>query len=111
MYLRWMVRADDGLDFGLWSFVSPAQLVMPLDTHIARISQHLGWTRCRTPGWKMALEVTRTLSRVAPEDPVKYDFAISRMGILERCPRHRGRAGCDLCRLRREMRVHPMEPQ
>lgn len=103
MYLRWMVRRDDGLDLGLWRFVSPAQLVMPLDTHVARIGRHLGWTRRKTPGWKMALDVTRTLAEVDPADPTKYDFAISRMGILERCPRHRGNVQCDLCDLRRAL--------
>ncbi len=105
MYLRWMVRPDDGLDLGLWKFVSPSQLVMPLDTHVARIGQHLGWTRRRTPGWKMAIDVTRTLARVDPRDPTRYDFAISRMGILERCPRHRGPVQCDLCDLKRTLRV------
>jgi len=105
MYLRWMVRPDDGLDLGLWRFVSASQLVMPLDTHVARIGRHLGWTRRKTPGWKMAVDITRTLARVDPQDPTKYDFAISRMGILERCPRHRARVQCDLCDLRRSLRV------
>lgn len=104
MYLRWMVRSDDGLDLGLWTFASPARLVVPLDTHVARIGRHLGWTRRKSAGWKMALDVTRTLARVDPADPVKYDFAISRMGILERCPRHRGRVPCDLCDLKRALR-------
>jgi uncharacterized protein (TIGR02757 family) len=104
MYLRWMVRPDDGLDFGLWRFVSPAQLVMPLDTHVARIGRHLGWTRRKTADWKMALEVTRSLARADPRDPTKYDFALSRMGILERCPRHRRRVDCDLCNLRQALR-------
>lgn len=107
MYLRWMVRPDDGLDLGLWRFVSPAELVIPLDTHIARIGRHLGWTRRRSPGWKMALDVTRALARLDPEDPVRYDFALSRMGILRRCPRHRGRADCELCQLRRLLRSKP----
>ena len=105
MYLRWMVRRDDGLDLGLWDFVSPAQLVIPLDTHIARIGQHLGWARRKTPDWKMAVEITNSLARLDPDDPTKYDFALSRMGILERCPRHPRKLPCDLCDLRRTLRL------
>jgi uncharacterized protein (TIGR02757 family) len=105
MYLRWMVRRDDGLDLGLWEFVSPSRLVIPLDTHIARIGRHLGWARRKTPDWKMALEITHTLARFDPEDPTKYDFSLSRMGILKRCPRHPRTLQCDLCDLRRALRL------
>jgi len=101
MYLRWMVRPDDGLDLGLWTFASPSQLVVPLDTHVARIGRHLGWTRRKSSDWKTAEDVTRVLALACPEDPTRYDFAISRMGILERCPRHRGAFECDLCDLKR----------
>lgn len=103
MYLRWMVRRDDGLDLGLWGFVRPAQLVIPLDTHMTRIGRHLGWTRRKSPGWKMAVEITRSLAQVNPQDPVRFDFALSRMGILERCPRHPATKPCDLCALRRSL--------
>lgn len=105
MYLRWMVRRDDGLDLGLWDFVSPAQLVIPLDTHIARIGRHLGWARRKTPDWKMAVEITDFLARLDRDDPTKYDFALSRMGILNRCPRHPRTLQCDLCDLRRALRL------
>jgi uncharacterized protein (TIGR02757 family) len=101
LFLRWMVRPDDGLDLGLWNFVPPSGLIMPLDTHIARIGIHLGWTQRKTAGWNMALDITRALARVDPKDPVKYDFALSRMGILEKCPRHSRKDHCDLCDLRR----------
>ncbi len=104
LFLRWMVRPADGVDVGRWDFISPSRLVIPLDTHISRIGQHLGWTSRKTPGWKMAMDITRTLARVNPEDPVKYDFALSRMGILENCPRHPKRDDCDLCNLRRPAR-------
>lgn len=97
LFLRWMVRRDDGVDFGIWSAVSPAKLVIPLDTHVSRIASWLGLTRRRTVDWAMAIEVTRRLRRLEPEDPVKYDFALSRLGIVEGCPNHRGAAGCDLC--------------
>ncbi len=101
LFLRWMVRPNDGLDLGLWNFVSPSSLIMPLDTHIARIGIYLGWTQRKTAGWNMALDITRALGRVDPKDPVKYDFALSRMGILEKCPRHSRKQHCDLCELRR----------
>ena len=70
---------------------------MPIDTHVSRIAAFLGLTRRRTVDWKMALEVTRRLRRLEPDDPVKYDFALSRLGIVEGCPRHRSPARCGLC--------------
>jgi uncharacterized protein (TIGR02757 family) len=99
LFLRWVVRPDDGLDLGLWDFIPPSRLVIPLDTHIRQIGQHLGWTGRKSPGWKMAMDITRALATVDPEDPIKYDFALSRMGILENCPRHPRRHKCDLCEL------------
>lgn len=99
LYLRWMVRGPDGTDLGLWRSVEPRSLVLPLDTHTARISRYLGLTRRRTPSWAMAEEVTRALRSLDPEDPVRYDFAMARLGILNRCS-HRGGihqcAGCFL---------------
>lgn len=100
MYLRWMVRDDDGLDFGLWRSVAANDLVIPLDTHIYRIGHYLGLSGRKTAGFRTAVEITDGLRLADPEDPVKYDFALSRMGILENCPRHRDQ-GCDLCRLKR----------
>jgi uncharacterized protein (TIGR02757 family) len=102
MYLRWMARPDDGVDLGLWGFVRTRDLVMPLDTHIFRIGSHLGWTARKTPGFRAALDVTGSLARFDREDPVKYDFALSRLGILEGCPRHlraRDSELCELCNL------------
>jgi uncharacterized protein (TIGR02757 family) len=99
MYLRWMARPDDGVDLGLWRFVPTRDLVIPLDTHIFRIGRHLGWTARKTPGFRTALDVTRCLARFDPEDPVKYDFALSRLGILEGCPRHLRARDCELCAL------------
>jgi uncharacterized protein (TIGR02757 family) len=99
MYLRWMARPDDGVDLGLWSFVPTRDLVIPLDTHIFRIGTHLGWTTRKTPGFPTALEITGSLKRFDPEDPVKYDFALTRLGILEGCPRHLRASECELCAL------------
>jgi uncharacterized protein (TIGR02757 family) len=99
LFLRWMVRPDDGLDLGLWAPVRPDQLVIPLDTHEARISRYLGLSDRRTVDWKMAVEVTEGLRRLDPSDPVRYDFALSRLGILDECPRRRDPVKCRRCPL------------
>ena len=82
LFLRWMVRPDDGVDCGVWTRVSPARLVLPLDTHLQRVVRSLGWTRRRTASWRMALETTARLRDLDPSDPVRFDFALSRLGIL-----------------------------
>ncbi|MFQ5737292.1 MAG: TIGR02757 family protein [Thermodesulfobacteriota bacterium] len=101
LYLRWMVRRGDGLDFGIWEGVDPARLVIPLDTHIARISRYIGLTRRSTPDWKMAEEITDALREFDPGDPVKYDFSLCRLGILDRCPRKADPARCESCLLKK----------
>jgi len=99
LFLRWMVRPDDGIDLGLWAPVRPDQLVIPLDTHVSRLSRYLGLTRRRTADWKMAVEVTEGLRALDPADPVRYDFALSRLGILEACPRRVDPVKCAACSL------------
>lgn len=99
LFLRWMVRADDGIDLGLWTPVRPDQLVIPLDTHVSRLSRYLGLSRRRTADWKMASEVTASLRRLDPQDPVRYDFALSRLGILDACPRRVDPVKCAACAL------------
>ncbi|MFH2010657.1 MAG: TIGR02757 family protein [bacterium] len=98
MFLRWMVREDE-LDLGLWSSARPAQLIVPLDRHIARMARHLGLTARRTPGRAMALEITAALRALDAEDPIKYDFALCRLGILGECPAHRDPTRCQVCML------------
>lgn len=88
LFLRWMVRPDDGLDLGLWPEVSPAKLIIPLDTHVARVARALGLTRLKTPGWRMAKAITEALKAFAPDDPVRYDYALCRSGILEGAGKH-----------------------
>jgi uncharacterized protein (TIGR02757 family) len=83
LYLRWMVRRD-GVDLGVWKGVDPARLVIPLDAHIYTIARRVGLTRYRSPGWPMALDITRRLRRLDPRDPIKYDFAFHRMGLWKR---------------------------
>ena len=80
LFLRWMVRCDE-VDPGGWDGVSPAKLVVPLDTHMHRISLALGLTRRRSADLATALEITRAFRELSPEDPVKYDFALTRLGI------------------------------
>jgi uncharacterized protein (TIGR02757 family) len=98
LFLRWMVRPADGVDFGLWRGVRPAQLLMPLDTHVWRIARALGLTARRTADWRAAVEITDALRRIDPQDPVRFDFAIARLGIVGRCRRATADpAGCRSC--------------
>jgi uncharacterized protein (TIGR02757 family) len=84
LFLRWMVRRDS-LDLGVWSRISPAQLVVPLDTHVIRVGRCLRLTRYSTPDWRMAAEITRSLRTADPLDPVKYDFALCHLGMMNAC--------------------------
>lgn len=97
LFLRWMVRDGDGLDLGLWTEVSRRQLVLPLDTHLVRLTRALGLTDRRSPGWAMAVEATRSLALLDPDDPVKYDFSLSRLGILDLCLHGRDALDCRTC--------------
>jgi len=97
LYLRWMVRPEDGIDCGVWTRVSPRQLVIPLDTHIARISSYIGLTAIRNPGWRMALDITTSLRRLHSDDPLRYDFALCHLGIAGNCPRKRNLDKCAQC--------------
>lgn len=74
LFLRWMVRPDDGVDLGLWRGVAPAQLVVPVDVHIARVARRYRLTERKTVDWKMAREVTAALRRFDAADPLRYDF-------------------------------------
>ncbi|MCE1226929.1 MAG: TIGR02757 family protein [Geobacteraceae bacterium] len=85
MFLRWVVRPADGIDLGLWHQVHPAQLIIPVDRHIERISRMLGLTSRQPPDWRMATEITAALRQFDPADPVKYDFSICHLGISEGC--------------------------
>ena len=91
LFLRWMVRPDDGVDCGVWTRVSRARLILPLDTHLCRVVRALGWTRRKSPGWPMALDATARLRALDPHDPIRFDFALSRLGILGLLPAAGGR--------------------
>ena len=80
LFLRWMVR-QDGVDPGGWNQISPAMLIIPLDTHMHHIGRILGFTRRGQANMQTALEITAGFRNIAPEDPVKYDFSLTRFGI------------------------------
>jgi uncharacterized protein (TIGR02757 family) len=82
MFLRWMIRRD-AVDPGLWRGFLSRQLLMPLDVHSFRQCRRLGLTRRRQPNLASVEEITRSLARLRPDDPVRYDFALSRLGIRD----------------------------
>ena len=84
LFLRWMVRNDE-VDAGLWKTIDRAKLIAPVDVHIGRLSRILGLHSKKTINLKTALEITADLRKINPADPVKYDFALCRIGILENC--------------------------
>ncbi|MFN3480269.1 MAG: TIGR02757 family protein [Thermodesulfovibrionales bacterium] len=93
LFLRWMVR-DRDIDFGIWKGIPKNKLIIPLDTHIARISRCLGFTNRKSEDWKMAVEITESLKRFDPEDPLKYDFALCHHGISGAC----NKGNCGECK-------------
>jgi uncharacterized protein (TIGR02757 family) len=99
LYLRWMVRRTSP-DLGLWTFVDPSKLLVPVDTHVHRIATFLGINDRATGDWKAARQITDRLASFDPADPVRYDFALCRLGILDLCSRRRSKDNCDRCLLR-----------
>jgi uncharacterized protein (TIGR02757 family) len=97
LFLRWMVRRD-AIDLGVWRTVSPARLIIPLDTHVIRLGRCLRLTRYATPGWKMAAEITAALRTIDPADPVRYDFSLCHVGMMNACGygRAQGNRQCPL---------------
>ena len=98
LFLRWVVRAGD-IDFGIWDRVAPSKLIIPLDTHIARISRCLGLSSRKSPDWKMAKEITESLKNLDPQDPLKYDFALCHQGISGLCNGIKSSQKCSDCSL------------
>ena len=85
MYLRWMVRNDkSGVDFGLWKKIKPAQLLCPLDVHVDRVGRKLGLIKRKQTDWETVLELTESLRSFDSADPVKYDFALFGIGVLDK---------------------------
>ena len=85
MYLRWMVRKDKGgVDFGIWSKIKAAQLLCPLDVHVDRVGRRLGLINRKQTDWQTVLELTENLRSFDKNDPVKYDFALFGIGVLDK---------------------------
>lgn len=85
MFLRWMVRQDNcGVDFGIWKNIQPAQLICPLDVHVARVARNLGLLQRTQNDWQAAKELTINLCTLDTQDPIKYDFALFGLGVMEK---------------------------
>jgi len=105
LFLRWMVRGSDGIDLGVWKRVPPSALLVPLDTHVARVAWRLGLVRRRTMGWAAAEDITRNLAVVDPVDPVRFDFLLCHHGMSGACPPRARAELCARCVLRPECSV------
>ena len=84
LYLRWMVRSDE-IDLGVWKKIPASKLIVPLDTHVIRLGRCLRLTRYSSPGWKMAADITASLRRLHPADPVRFDFSLCHVGMMNAC--------------------------
>jgi len=85
MFLRWMVRRDkNGVDFGIWKNIKPSQLICPVDVHVARVAKHFNLLHRKKVDWQAALELTEYLRTLDATDPVKYDFALFGLGVMEK---------------------------
>ena len=109
LYARWMIRPADGVDLGLWSIPTSA-LLIPVDTHVHRISRNLGFTHRKTASWAAAEEITAALRRFDPIDPVKYDFAICHLGVSRQCPSRAEADKCAACVIRQVCSVWSRPP-
>jgi uncharacterized protein (TIGR02757 family) len=97
LFLRWMVRRDE-VDLGAWTSIPRAKLIVPLDTHVIRLGRCLRLTRYTSPGWRMAADITASLRAIDPVDPVRFDFSICHVGMMNACGfgRRQGDAQCPL---------------
>jgi len=85
MFLRWMIRKDHtGVDFGIWNSITPSELIIPIDVHVARIARTLGILTRPQTDWQAALELTAYCRTLDSKDPVKYDFALFSLGVIEK---------------------------
>jgi len=84
MFLRWMVRNDGIVDFGIWKGIKPSQLLIPLDVHCGNVARKLGILKRKQNDWKAVNELMNILIDCDPEDPVKYDYALFGLGVFEK---------------------------
>lgn len=99
LFLRWMVRRADGIDLGLWPSVPASRLLIPVDTHVMRIAANLGLLRRKSASVGAAREITANLRQIDPGDPVRFDFSLCRLGILQECPTSARIEACAACAL------------
>lgn len=97
LFLRWVVREDD-VDAGVWKRVDKAKLIVPVDVHMGRLCRILGFHNQKVVSLSTAVKITDCFAQIEPADPVKYDFALSRIGIVENCTGQH-RSGCEACEL------------
>src|SRR6476646_8662471 len=97
LFLRWMVRSDV-VDLGVWRGVPRSKLIVPLDTHVIRLGRCLRLTRYRSPGWRMAADITASLRELNSDDPVRFDFSLCHVGMMNACGygRKQGDSQCPL---------------
>ncbi len=98
LFLRW-VTGDGPMDLGLWKRLSPSLLLIPVDTHVLRVSRHLGFTKRKDNSWRTAQEITNVLKIMDPKDPTRFDFAICHLGISKECPSRFSLKVCPKCRM------------
>jgi uncharacterized protein (TIGR02757 family) len=84
MYLRWMVRQNSEVDFGIWKKIKSSQLICPVDLHVARVAKRFNLLHRKQNDWNTALELTEYLRTLDAQDPVKYDFALFGLGVIEK---------------------------
>ncbi|HUS71664.1 MAG TPA: TIGR02757 family protein [Sedimentisphaerales bacterium] len=97
LFLRWMVR-DDDVDAGLWKSIDKAKLIVPVDVHMTRLCRIIGFHGQKTASLSTALKITESFTEIEPTDPAKYDFALTRIGILDNCT-GKHRSDCEFCDL------------
>lgn len=107
LFLRWMVR-DDDVDAGLWRSIDKARLIVPVDVHIGRLCKILSFYGRKSISLAAATEITESFAEIEPADPVKYDFALSRIGIVENCDGSY-RPACADCELLEFCRNNPYD--
>lgn len=100
LFLRWMVRRDDGIDLGLWKSIPSADLEFPVDTHILRLARYLGATARNDAGARTRREITSFFRGIDTADPARFDFSLCRLGIEKICPTRADLSRCDGCDLR-----------
>jgi uncharacterized protein (TIGR02757 family) len=98
LFLRW-VCGHGPMDLNIWKNPLRSELVIPVDTHVLRISRHLGFTKRTDNSWRTAVEITDALKRLDPQDPTRFDFALCHLGISRECPSRFNIKICGHCRM------------